>query len=1582
MKVKNFVGFVMAVIMLFSSITFGEIDTVLVSASDDLGVELTTEIINENITEITTENPTEKITEMTTEIIEIENGVAKYPAQGGYIYVDMSTGEVTDCDETVESVVIPSEINGIKIIRIGDSAFRECSRLTGITIPEGVTRIGNSAFYGCSNLISITIPVSVTSIGTYAFYGCSSLISITIPVSVTRIGGDIFRGCSSLKTAGPIGGGYDYEFGWTESIPNYAFYGCSSLTSITIPESVTSIGAHAFWGCIGLTSITIPKGVTSIGDSAFDGCSGLTSINVAEENNEYASFDGVLYNKNKTDIIYCPKGKTSVMIFEGATSICDYVFYNCGSLTSITIPEGVTSIGSYAFYGCSSLTSITIPEGVTSIGNSVFRYCSSLTSITIPESVTSIGDYAFWGCSLTSITIPESVTSIGDYAFWGCSNLTSITIPESVTSIGDSVFRYCSSLTSITIPESVTSIGNEAFFYCIGLTSITIPEGVTSIGNSAFMYCNSIISITIPEGVTSIGNSAFSCCSSITSITIPESVTSIGSSAFFYCDSLETVYCYEGSAADDASLYPEGVTIVYISDHGSTGVGIIIDPTCTEDGLYYESCKYPGCEEHFNEKVIPALGHDYSSEYTVDKEPTCESTGLKSRHCTRCGSAADYTEIEKLPHTFGDYVIVEEATYFKQGVKSRTCSVCGLVEKEIIPTLDYDYENDYNYGMVTFNVVNAVSSEAVEGAQITINSNNGNTYIVNTDAEGSASQIVPVGLCSISVYKNNMIMRKFEWTITAGLNEIPDIGLSSEPLIEGSVNTTVLTKTEIEDLGIDTSAPENNHIVKFEVQIDFGGYSSSSDIGAVGDLISNIITITRYENEKGEEVQPSKGEKGGSSGISIPGGGMAYFPSSNFILIVYGEAKWLKEMFDVELILLNNSATDTATECMAEINLPEGLSLADMVEGSQSAVADMGTIPSGGLKRTHWYVRGDSAGSYNITASVNGIFRPLGDAFSYNYTTAEPVNVYAGSAMNMKITVPEACEFNEPYEFSVALTNVSDRSLYNLEYKVTDIAQYEKTGYTSYDFETSDVECKLDNKEISWNGIGDDGKISVEELKPGETITINLSTKVLYKSLLEKFQERCKKYEKLFDAIPEGDSISYVIKLISCIDARYFLSDVVVTTMEGSTTSIPWEVETVPVEGNRTVRRILDTLSDELKSSLIGDMKDVFVDIIDIESGADGDITAIYENMKSIVDIIEAAGGLLTYEIITPTDAEVRVWVERTYDTEAVSDENSANTFSLMSLDNSLSQDYGYFTIKSDSPDAYVEDGKMVLKGRQFIEVTASGGDQGTLYVEYADGTIDSFKIATEEEPDFYTSAEQFEFDESNGTINRYSGTDSQVIIPKEINGVEVKEIGYGAFANNNTLESVVISNSVISISGSAFSGCENLNSVIMADTVSYIGSYAFKGCSQLKSIELPSLTEYISDYAFEGSGISKLVIPQGVKSLGYYTFANCDSLTEITVPKSVEFINKNCFINCNNIEKVYCYINSMADNADLYANDSVMKYIGDVNDDTTVDNEDAAIMLKNVYDSDKNEVPVLIWDYNNDGAIDILDVVGVLQDI
>ena len=456
---------------------------------------------------------------------------------------------ITKCDTSANgSIIIPNTINGYPVVALAARSFENCDNITQLTIGRNIVSIEGStlggwlAFKGCSGIETVY----------YNAVNCDDFSS----------NNQIFNDCTSLKTI-HIGSG-------VEKIPDYFAYGINSVETITISDSVLSIGRDAF-SRSGVSSITIPNSVNILGVFAFAYCQNLTSINLSNNITiiEQRTFQG------------CEKLQ-SILIPSKVTTIGAQAFEDCISLTNLTIPNGLISIGRQAFKGCTKLSNVNIPNSVNSVGSDVFEDCSvvnlsinmttipsafanmeALKNLTIGNNVTTIDSYAFDGCTaLNSVTIPNSVTAINSYAFRNCTALADLTIPNSVVSLGWKAFESCPienlSINMTTIPGSINgmsynkktlenlTIGNEvetiesyAFYGCTALTNLVVPDSVTSIGSYAFYDCTGIADLEIGNKVETIGARAFQYCEGLTSVKLPDSIEHIGGGAFYVCENIE-----------------------------------------------------------------------------------------------------------------------------------------------------------------------------------------------------------------------------------------------------------------------------------------------------------------------------------------------------------------------------------------------------------------------------------------------------------------------------------------------------------------------------------------------------------------------------------------------------------------------------------------------------------------------------------------------------------------------------------------------------------------------------------------------------------------------------------------------------------------------------------------------------------------------------------------------------------------------------------------------------------------------------------------------------------------------------------
>lgn len=460
------------------------------------------------------------------------------------------------------------EANGLKYVsipnsvtKIGDEAFFQCKNLTNVLLPDSIKQIGREAFSLCSSLNKVTIPKGVTSIKYKAFYNCGNLKSILMQGGITTIGREAFENCYNLTNI-------ILPNSLTE-IASEAFSNCQKLTNVSIPEGVTSIGYGAFYGCLSLNHITIPDGVTEIGKTAFYNCPNLknvsipssvttigtmafcSNINVAKDNPNYSSEDGVLFDKSKTTLIQYPLGKRG----------------------KYTIPNGVTKIAPTAFIDCFDLTSLTIPSSVTEIETSgnpsfvninAFEYCSKLyeiynfSSLNITPGSKEHGGVALYAKDVhTSKNAASKLKQVGDFTFYVTKdsiellaytgNATSVKLPQNFNGkkyqIAASAFVWNRDMKSVTIPNGVTKIGKLAFAECRGLKNITIPNSVTEIEERAFANCTALESVAISASVTKIETLTFYGCNKLKSVTIPSKVTMVGWGAFRLCDSLKNITC-------------------------------------------------------------------------------------------------------------------------------------------------------------------------------------------------------------------------------------------------------------------------------------------------------------------------------------------------------------------------------------------------------------------------------------------------------------------------------------------------------------------------------------------------------------------------------------------------------------------------------------------------------------------------------------------------------------------------------------------------------------------------------------------------------------------------------------------------------------------------------------------------------------------------------------------------------------------------------------------------------------------------------------------------------------------------------
>ncbi|MBO5378084.1 MAG: leucine-rich repeat protein, partial [Ruminiclostridium sp.] len=565
---------------------------------------------------------------------------ASAETDGDYTYTVLSDGTVsiTKYNGTATELAIPSVIDGKTVTTIGENCFSNNASLTSIVMPDTVLYAEKGAFMWCSKLTNITLSANLKTLGNNALRGNSLITSLKLPKTLESIGVDAFslmNGLQSITVADDNNyfktvDGVLYNKEMTQiilypcqktdtsytmpdtvtemsdkcfeyaknletitlsknltAISRYAFSDCRKLKSLTIPEGVTSIGDYAFKQSSALTTVHLPSTLTTIGDSLFFNNFHFTGFTINENNETFSVEDGILFNKDKTQLLIYPMGKPdkSYAVPESVTDIADHAFYYAAYIEKLSFGSKLNSFGNWTFSGCDSLTEVVIPESLTDFGRATFDGCDNLTEITIPSKVTKLSDYTFRDCGklakieikgtikeilsycfsgtpITSISFPAGLEKVDYGAFYNCSNLTDVNLPDTIIYMGHDVFentpfqnnnpdklKYAGNVlyhidpetTIADVKEGTTVFASKILDDCTKLEEIILPDSLIHINDSAFSRCKTIKKITLGSNTQTIGQNAFYYCQALEEIKIPDSVTSIGKYAFAYCSSLVSV---------------------------------------------------------------------------------------------------------------------------------------------------------------------------------------------------------------------------------------------------------------------------------------------------------------------------------------------------------------------------------------------------------------------------------------------------------------------------------------------------------------------------------------------------------------------------------------------------------------------------------------------------------------------------------------------------------------------------------------------------------------------------------------------------------------------------------------------------------------------------------------------------------------------------------------------------------------------------------------------------------------------------------------------------------------------------------
>ncbi len=1463
----------------------------------------------------------------------------------------------------LESLTIPNSVSVIE-----SSAFQSCSALRELTLGTGLRSIPEMAFSYCDRLEAVTIPAAVTSIGKAAFAGCFSLETLEFAADsqLTAIGDQAFSSCSVkiLHLPAPLSEIAENAFlacpltevhFASDSVLKYigkeAFAHNTDLTAITLPDGLEKIEESAFIGT-GLIRVTLPAALHTLGDGAFADCAALTEILVDAGNSSYTSLDGVLFDASKTTLLAYPAGKTDAdyTIPVGTKTVGKHAFQGAQNLRTVAIPDGVETVSEYAFYNCSGVYSYGLPATLNLIERYAFSKNDALYALSIPASVTQIGPFAFaenWDltqfsfaedsalrrigygafayCGVTDIRIPAKVSTIAQGAFEGCTNLQGVTFAQNseLESLSAYLFDGCTKLYSIRFESgsALTSIQAHALEGMRQLTTVDFGDAhLTEIDNFAFRFCESLSSLLIPNGVTSIGRYAFYNCTSLRTLTIPESVEQIGRFAFLGAQDLNVYF-----AADTLPAYLQADW-----DHGITGYYLGVTDVQTSGDFIYAALTSG------NTALIQYLG--------TEKSLDLNAVNLGGPIITIGGKAFYYSPIEEviLPDSL---ITIQSYAFYHSSLKSltlpKTLTFIGREAFADTPIQTLTIPSDSALTVIeqsAFANTASLSSVSLPGSLTTLGRAAFKSSAITSlsFADGIAlteiseetfayTKITSLRLPDSVTLIDHNAFRETEALQNVDFGAGADLMLMSNAFYRAGLTSLTIPKN-VSFIGEYAFVALPN-LQAFAVDAENPYYAAQDGLlcskdarrliavpaGRTGSLTVpdgiEIIGFGAFENTALSEVKFSQTANILSIGyrafysarnlttIRIPASVVAidYYAFANCVAlqsVIFEADSALNGIYEGAFLGCLNLSEIALPDSIIEISdfafygcaaldripISEGSELLGIYSYAMAYTGLMGDLitPATLIDIGDYAFLGTKITSATIPADhAKELLLGIGVFRDCNSLTSITLPFVGASFEDSRITWFSYIFGAGSYEASEAYLPASLKRVVISE-GLTSIGEYAFCDVTTLE------EIVLPHSIVTLEPLAFHGSFATYEL----TNTVTLATNAIDHHTLYFGHG-------MTGSLRLGEGLERIVVSIEGVTAIH---------LPASLSYIEPQVFNM----NQQLRAVEISPENPHFSSLDGVVYNMAgTEILGVPGGISGHVTLPATLTEIGVDTFRECHNI--------TELTIPEGVTRIANGAFAGDVNLVKitlpaTLTAIETE-AFSACHSLQVICNNSPLALSiqseEHGGIALYAKTILN---------------ADGSIQFIDNLTNCE---YFQIDDFHFISLSGTYElvAYLGDAESVRLPESVRGSSYSissmrggteflipgslgKIPFSAFADNQTLESVIVEEGITEIEDGAFGACHNLRSITLPQSLERLGSNVFYMCARMKEINMPSNLRSIGNGAFDSCGsLRTLTLPEGLESIGTGAFRYCMGLESISIPASLTEIGMSAFESCTSLK-------------------------------------------------------------------------------